>query len=182
MKFECERCFYETDKKSSYKNHLSRKIPCDDLSKCRIKPIDLLKALEKDTTEYEFKCSLCDHKFQTNSGKYKHEVKCKLLTENKKLKEALEKQEQQFNISLKNLENEFKDLKNIILNQNIQHIENNQNINQHFKQNNITINVFGIENLSHITPEFILKCLNKAVVGKYVFNSNNPENNNSYKL
>ena len=116
MKFKCERCSYETDKINHLKRHLSRKIICDDLNECGKSQCDLLKSLDKDTTDYEFKCTLCNLKFKTNSGKYKHEFKCKLEKqeielkqkelENKQLKESLEKKELE-NLTFKN---EIKDI------------------------------------------------------------------------
>ena len=201
MKFECERCCYKTDKITNLKNHLSRQKVCDDLTECGITVTDLLKSLEKDTTDYKFNCTVCDQKFKTNSGKYKHELKCKLEKqeielkkqeielkkqeiENKQLKEALDKQ-QQDNALFKN---EFKELKELIINKNIQ--QNNIAI-----ENNITINVLGSENLSHIKPESMLECLNGHTDGiiklikMFFLDKNHPENcnilyhdENNYKI
>jgi len=192
MKFECERCCYKTDKITNLKNHLLRQKVCDDLTECGITVNDLLKSLEKDTTDYEFTCSLCDLKFKTNSGKHKHEIKCKFKKQEielKQLKEALEKQQQDNNL----FKNEFKELKELIIQKNIQQnniaIENNiqQNniaIENNIQQNNITINVLGSENLSHIKPEAMFECLNGHTDGiiklikMFFLDKNHPENCN----
>lgn len=84
-KFECSRCGYETTKLSSLKNHLSRKLPCEDIFRCKILPADLLRSLGKDDHEFPYKCDLCDHKFKTNSGRYKHQVQCKLEKKNQEI-------------------------------------------------------------------------------------------------
>lgn len=210
MKFECERCCYETDKMNNLKKHLSRKIMCDDLNECGKSSNDLLKSLEKDTTDYEFTCTLCDLKFKTNSGKYKHELKCKLEKQEiefkqqeielkkqeielKQLKEALDKKENENTL----FKNEFKELKELIINKNIQ--QNNiaiENQNNNIAiENNITINVLGSENLSHIKPESMLECINGHTDGiiklikMFFLDKNHPENcnilyhdENNYKI
>jgi hypothetical protein len=186
MKFECERCCYETDKISHLKRHLSRKIICEDINECGITVNNLLKSLEKDTTDYKFKCTVCDLKFKSNSGKCKHEIKCKfdkILKENNNLKTALEKQQQDNNL----FKNEFKELKELIIQKNIQQnniaIENNQQNNIAI-ENNITINVLGSENLSHIKPESMLECINGHTDGiiklikMFFLDKNHPENRN----
>lgn len=212
MKFECERCFYETDKMNHFKKHLSRKIMCDDLNECGKSSNDLLKSLEKDTTDYKFNCTVCDQKFKTNSGKYKHEIKCKLEKQEielKQLKEAFEAEEKQKNNFKEALEkqqqdnalfkSEFKELKELIINKNIQQnniaIENNVQQNNIAIENNITINVLGSENLSHIKPESMLECLNGNTDGiiklikMFFLDKNHPENcnilyhdENNYKI
>ena len=198
MKFECERCCYETDKMNNLKKHLSRKIMCDDLNECGKSSNDLLKSLEKDTTDYEFKCEVCDRKFKTNSGKYKHEIKCKFEKQEfelNQLKEALEKTENENTLFKNEFKNEFKELKELIINKNIQ--QNNIAIEQqnNIQQNNITINVLGSENLSHIKPESMLECLNGHTDGiiklikMFFLDKNHPENcnilyhdENNYKI
>ena len=197
MKFECERCCYKTDKITNLKNHLSRQKVCDDLTECGITVTDLLKSLEKDTTDYQFTCSLCNLKFKTNSGKYKHELKCKLEKQEielKQLKEALEKKENENNL----FKNEFKELKELIINKNIQQNniqQNNVQQNNIAIENNITINVLGSENLSHIKPESMLECINGHTDGiiklikMFFLDKNHPENcnilyhdENNYKI
>jgi predicted RNase H-like nuclease (RuvC/YqgF family) len=206
MRFECERCCYETDKITNLKNHLSRQKVCDDINECGITVNNLLKSLEKDTTDFKFKCSVCDKKFKTNSGKHKHECRCKLEKkeiEVKELKEALEAEEKEKNNLKTALEqkekentsfkNEFKELKELIIQKNIQ--QNNIAIENNVQQNNITINVLGSENLSHIKPESMLECINGHTDGiiklikMFFLDKNHPENcnilyhdENNYKI
>jgi hypothetical protein len=174
MIHKCDRCLYETDKTTNLKKHLSTKNICEDKNHCGLSREEILKSLEKDKTDYEHTCSFCNEKYQSNSGKYKHELTCKIIQENITLKIE--------NIALKNL------LKNSNINNTI--IENqqnnitNNNINQQNIYNNITINCCGNENTSHLTDVFLIQCIKKGMGGvcdlinKLNFHPDYPENHN----
>jgi hypothetical protein len=199
MLYECKRCEYESTYISHLKKHLSRIKECEDIKKCGISSACLLQELDIDKTEFEHKCSFCDEQFQSTSGKYKHEVKCKIINENIKLKdeniklkdeniklkEQLKEQEKDIEIKvLKNmLQNQQPTSSTSLINQPIQTIQNNQPIQNQTIQNqtidnthnetniynNITINAIGYENTSYITDEFAINCIKNCVPGVWDF-------------
>ncbi len=171
MKHKCKRCGYETDRISSLKNHLKRENPCRDCLLCNLSVKDLLKALDKDTTDYGYQCNECGKKYKSKSGFYSHKKSCqilKLANENDILKIELSKAQSQISNNIQT---------NIIQNQTNIQTQNNNTIN-------IVINALGHENTSYITNEFMLDCVIKKVDGlidfvkKKHFDPEHPENHN----
>ena len=202
MLYVCKRCEYESIHIGHLKRHLSRIIECEDLKNCELSSAFLLKELDKDKTDYKHKCSFCDEQFQSTSGKYKHEAKCKLIQENIKLKnEIIKLKEENVKLKANEKEIEIKVLKELLHNQQPmastslinQPIQNNQVIQNQTIQNqtnetniynNITINAIGYENTDYITEEFSIKCIKNCLEGicdfikELSFNKDHPENHN----
>jgi len=129
-----------------------------------------------------FKCDYCDELFFTHASKRRHELhRCKkMLDIDKKLKEK--------NKIIEKLEKKVDKLTDRIGNTtNIQHNNTTNNTNTTNKNtiNNIKINSYGKEDLSHITEDFKTSLLcggPYSAIPKMIeaihFNDNKPENKN----
>ena len=179
MIYECSRCDYETSQITNLRKHLSRKIICEDLKNCGLSADCLLQELDKDKSDYQHKCSYCDEKYQSISGKNKHEAKCKLIKEIIRLKDENEK----FKIKYKEQEIEIKLLKNMLQNQE-QIIPPTPIVQNKINYDDLIINCCGKENMSYISDEFIIQCILNGINGvcelinEIHFNKDHPENHN----
>lgn len=72
-KFYCEKCDYGTSRESQYNRHLSTRKHKMELNEHK-------NGIKKSSKE--FICNICNKKYETQSGLWKHETKCKNLTEN----------------------------------------------------------------------------------------------------
>lgn len=145
--FECSRCCYSTPLKQNMKAHLKRKNPCIPKEKNVLSPEELLKELYpiKDTKHV---CK-CGKSYSYYSGLYVHQKKC-----------TIHIKEVQFFSIVEKLEKEIEKLKEgsstTVTNSN----NNNSNNNSNNTMNNtIVVNNFGYEDISHLSPQFIEKCL-----------------------
>jgi hypothetical protein len=84
----CKRCEYKTNLVANLKNHLHRKNHCIDKTMCGLSCEDILKTLEKDTSNYKFSCNSCEMKFANRQGRYRHV--CKLENSDVKKKKLVQ--------------------------------------------------------------------------------------------
>ena len=76
-KYNCKRCGYITNIKSSYVNHLNRKKSCEEiLSNISIKDL-LQEIIDRDNCENSKSCKYCNKNFTSRQGKYQHQKICK---------------------------------------------------------------------------------------------------------
>jgi hypothetical protein len=127
------------------------------------------------TNDLKYSCDFCDDNFNTKANKRRHELHyCK---ENKTIKKLLNEKNKQ----IKKLEKTVDKLIDKTGNTTINHIQSTQQLNQ---QNNIKINNYGDEDLSHITDFFKTQLIKGpyGAIPKMIkaihFNSDKPENNN----
>ena len=176
-KYFCEKCEFFSDKKTDFNRHLSSQ-----------------KHKFNEASNYEFKCKNCEKFYKTKSGLWKHLKKCEinftnknmrnelliqdLLVQNKDLQEKLIKQ----NTDVEKLEkvcNKVLEIAPKMTGGNT--FNNTNNINQ---TNNIQLNSFGNEDLSHITDSLKTQLLNIpfGMIPKLIeyvhFSSDKPENKN----
>ena len=183
----CNICgkFFSTN--ANYKYHLNRKTPCVIASEVSVKlPVEL-----------KFQCNRCDARFKSKHQLIYHlnrKFPCELKNPHPdeiELQALFEKLKQ---------ENEDLKTKNELLQNNPSSTVDNRNshnsntlnsnsiknnmVNSH--NNNVTINVYGKENLSHITDEMYKSCFKvvKRSVEKFFkmkhFSKKMPENHNLY--
>ena len=125
--YKCQRCGYTTAQKTHFKNHLSRKNPCECINS-NIEISILKDEFFEKKNEHGFKCDYCDKLFTSSQGKYQHKKLCK---ENPINKEELPVQSSEIN----ELKREIDELKNLIMKNtnNNNMINNTTNNNQQLK-------------------------------------------------
>lgn len=176
MSYFCKRCGYNTERKSSLKNHFLKSNTCkpkvSDIRCC-----DMLKILNKNdmdffkTLDTERLCYICHNCYKEFS--HKTNLTRHLKNNCKAVKEKCEDTRLQGNINITN------NTDNSTNNTNNGSIHNGDN-------NNIVINCFGNENIDYLNnPKVIDKlltgtiyeCLTNIIRQKH-FNKKHPENNN----
>ena len=208
--YECQRCGYNTTLRGNIKQHLNRKNICepilDNISIEEMKEIYNLNETSKITSNnsnilicpskklqkpqknvVNKQCSYCCKEFSRIDNLNRHLKKCKMknnvLSENKELRETVEK-----------LLIECSEMKNLLKNTTEKSItshsvsNNNNNTNSNNTNNNnntIIINNYGEENTKYITKQFIVNLLKnkpfKAIpemIKHTHFNKEHPENQN----
>jgi len=190
--YNCECCNFASNLKSNYNRHLKTKKHIDNNTNYVISMVKSQKEPEKSQKEPEksqkepkksqqnyeksekFYCEFCFELFTTFANKRRHELhRCKHNTNINKLLNEKNKQ-------IKKLEKTVDKLIDKAGNTTINHIQSNQ-LNQ---QNNIKINNYGDEDLSHITDFFKTQLIKGpyGAIPKMIkaihFNSDKPENNN----
>jgi uncharacterized C2H2 Zn-finger protein len=168
MLYECPRCHYSSENKGHYVSHLKKQKSCP--STYSNEPMDKILAdfIELKSTPKAHKCTQCDKSFSFQTGLSRH------------MKEA--------HITINNINNTTDNSNHH--NDNSTHIDNsvdNSVTNNIHNTYNITIqiNPFGSENLDHLTPEFLTKCLKDALgngipdlIANIHLNKDVPENHN----
>ena len=212
--YECQRCGYNTTLRGNIKHHLNRKNICepilDNISIEEMKDIYNLNETSKITSNnsnflicsskklqntpqnvVNKQCSYCCKEFSRIDNLNRHLKTCKMknnvLSENKELRETVEKlliECSEMKNLLKNTTNETK--KSTVLQHSISDNNNNTNsLNTTNNNNTIIINNYGEEDTKYITSDFILKLLKnkpfKAIpemIKHTHFNKEHPENQN----
>jgi len=195
--FKCDICNFSTNLKTNYNRHLNTKKHinnaiklCSVVEKKRINPQTEPKKSQKEpkksqkepkksqkepkrakkepTNKKEYKCMYCCTFFKTYANKRRHELHRCNQNINKLLNEK--------NKQIKKLEKTVDKLIDKAGNTTITHIKNNQN--------NIKLNNYGSEDLSHISELFKTNLLLQphGMIPKMIeavhFNENKPENKN----
>ena len=193
--YNCECCLFCSKIKTHYNRHLKTKkhmIKSDtsiifmvetqkDPEKTQKDPIktqkDPLKTQPTLNIVDKYYCEFCFALFTTNAHKRRHELhRCK---ENKNINKLLNEKNKQ----IKKLEKTVNKLIDKAGNTTINHIQSTQ-LNQLNQQNNIKINNYGDEDLSHITDFFKTQLIKGpyGAIPKMIkaihFNNDKPENKN----
>ena len=180
--FKCIKCNYSTTVKGNYKRHLNtqkhiRNITSNDNN--IVTPPKYPKKTQKDpkrpdksTEKDKYTCNYCGNFFSTFAHKRRHELhRCQhtqALNE-RKLREN-EKE-------IKEIKKEYQKTIEILLSK----VGTTNNI---ITTNNININSYGKEDMSHITDAFKTQMLNSPykmipkMIEEVHFNENKPENKN----
>lgn len=181
--YRCRRCGHIASTKDNIIKHFKRKKLCNAVLE-DIPVEELLLEYPVHVKRKEIRCDLCDTVFSFPSALYRHKKICEV-----KCSPKIEQRFKQLQDQITVLQNENKALKatnNTIGTQNI----NQGNI---VHVNNIQINTFGNEDISHITShpgfqKFMVGCIKGKTQGvcdlliKKHFDKNHPENNNIKKL
>jgi len=177
VKYVCDHCNFLTFLKSNYTRHLKTKkhiIAIDNSLITMVKTQKDPKKTQKDPKKTQkdpvFSCEFCDSTFSSYAHKRRHELhRCK---ENSSIKIINDKNKQ-----IKKLEKQVDKL--ISKTGNLTFIQHTQN-----QQNNIQINNYGNEDLTHLTDYFKTQLLNGpfGAIPKMIeaihFNNDKPENQN----
>jgi hypothetical protein len=181
----CRRCNHESKTKGNLVSHLKRKQPCSDEFDT-ISITDYLSELTKKVIEGKVHCcQYCDTKFSSRQAKYKHKFICNNTT--KDLPDtavkiaSLEEQNKFLQDRIANLEKQV-----INVGSSNTQINHTTNINNNTNQFNISfsINSFGSEDVSYLTPEFLSYCLLNprkgltSLIENIHYNTDYPENQN----
>jgi len=189
VNYKCQRCGYNTNRKSVFKSHLLRKKLCNPILK-EITQYSLLKqngfneeakkikmstlchtnVNPSDNQQGLHLCEYCNKVFKSRQGKSKHKklycIKKKEELQIKVLKKLLkEKDKLIFKILDENKKENAKKDKKIdkLMKHLIELTENSGNNNNNIinSHNKITINAYGCENLEYITNNLLKKLVNK---------------------
>ena len=196
VKYTCLRCGYSNINKSIFIRHLKRKFICkpilDNISIDNIfeyyfgdKKITLNKMNPKESKRIQNEsknkniCTFCNKKYSTNSNLNKHLKKCKKKQDHQDYND-LKELVQLLNDELKEHRKEMKQ-KNKQINELIKKVGITTNI-----QNNIKVLAYKDTDLSHLTKNDYMYCLNRSnlciphLIKKIHFNPQKPENHNIY--
>ena len=184
--YECFHCNYHTKYKSDFSKHLKTKKHRDNAELNQENPTELMVMSQKEPKKSQkepkksqkepikskkvHKCDYCDETFNTIPSKRRHELhRCK---ENTNTCSLIKKQEKQ----IKKLERQIELL--------LTKVGNNYTINNNTNTNNIQLNNYGSEDLSHISDTlktYLIKHPFGAIqqlIEKIHFNRDKPENTN----
>jgi transposase-like protein len=142
--YTCKRCHYTTPYIASLKRHLGRVNHCPHTYSSDSCEMLLNDLIQKKNDEKRYKCRHCDKTFKHRQTRYAHEK-----THSSHGSADLAKQVADITLLVKSLQESLKS--QTVMNANI----NNGNITN----NNITINAFNKEDLSHITKQFLDRCV-----------------------
>ena len=210
--YECTYCGFSTKLKTDYKRHLSTKkhisivknleelsSHSNDINENEPKRAKMSQCPKIDEPKRAkmsqnqdpqcnevFACMYCKKIFKTKANLRRHELhRCKINKQNEKmllLKLETEKDEKQklYNQIEELLEQNGKIIQNTIIN------DNRKTINNIHQTNNIVVNNFGDEDLSHLTNSVLDRLISSPAnminnLTKLIhFNKNKPENMNMY--
>ena len=176
--FSCKRCGYSTIIKGDFNKHLHRKTPC----KSELSDIDVLilhnEYFIKEEKYKPYKCEFCYKGLSSLSGKSQHKRICKIKISQETKQIQMEKQLEDQEKKIANLEKANKSNRSKTI---------NNNITNNNTTNNINLNIFGKENLNFLISEpnfkkFMMRCLTNTDTGyiqlmdKIYFNEAHPEN------
>jgi hypothetical protein len=186
--YKCECCLFCSKIKTHYNRHLKTKKHQRSISNSLIPMVMSTNEHKMSTNEHKmstnehkmstdnlkYSCDFCDDNFNTKANKRRHELHyCK---QNKTINKLLNEKNKQ----IKKLEKTVDKLIDKAGNTTINHIQSNQ-LNQ---QNNIKINNYGDEDLSHITDFFKTQLIKGPygaipnMIKAIHFNNDKPENKN----
>ena len=188
--YKCDKCGKIFNLKGNYDQHLKRKKPCAEISNIQQEISNIQQDLQDEEPTGLMQCISCKKTFSSKYCRDRHEKtsKCFLKSitdENKitKLEEELKLAKMQIDETNKKLEMIVNANPNIS-NNNTNNSTNNSHNNTTNVQNNYTVNMYGKENVSHITDAQLLKILNQgfksvpAYISLKYFSDAMPENSN----
>ena len=210
--YECQRCGYNTTLRGNIKQHLNRKNICepilDNISIEEMKDIYNLNETSKITSNNSNslicpskklqkpqknvankQCSYCCKEFSRIDNLNRHLKKCKMknnvLSENKELRETVEKLLIECSEMKNLLKNTTKKSTTLHHSMSNSHNNNTNSNNTNNNNNTIIINNYGEEDTKYITKQFIVDLLKnkpfKAIpemIKHTHFNKEHPENQN----
>ena len=205
VNYECKLCNYITIRKSNYSKHLKTKKHLSNYNNSEDKVVKSSKKDHKKTilgpfsttketilgpqkdhfeTNSDFFCEFCEKSFKNKTHLYRHQKHyCKVIKENndevEELKTVIEENK-------KEKEKLYKYIDKLIEKTGDTIIENqtNNQLNNHTNNNNIHLNNFGEEDISHITDKFKMQMLKlpyggiQKMIEKVHFSDKKPQNRN----
>ena len=168
----CSKCLKCFSSPQSLYRHLQKKYPCIEIKIVKTKVAKNIQKLCENSAisiQDNYTCEHCNKSFNHKNNLYTHKthLRCKKMPIREKKKRAIKLINSNTKNISKSTENEIRSL-NLIQNNNTNvQINNNNSINDSFNnntiiQNHITINAFGKEDVSSITPEEQMKILDGA--------------------
>lgn len=158
--YKCERCGYETVYKSTFRDHLQRKNPCNVVVN-NVPLSHMLPLLERKVGVYQ--CEGCQTVFKTPQSKYQHKKKCismnkSIVDENTTIKGMLADLHKEIEHLRAEKQNDTS-AHNKTTSGNVMSINDVGTINNSMNKTvNVYLNDFGQENLSYLPKEFLHGC------------------------
>lgn len=183
VEYICERCGYNTHRKSCIVQHYKRKNACPSII-CDVSTEDMLKKIEGSSNDIDgYICERCEKVFKYSFTKTRHQKQCKLHSEQSK------------DEILNNLITEIRELKEKIEKQPVTNVTNNNintiNINNSVRIKYVKNAIFSNIDKSSIVrvdnghlkySDFMIDCLIRKengivdIIKKVYFNEDHPEN------
>ena len=158
----CVRCGYTTSRCDYMGQHLRRKLPCKPLSPAHNFDMEEVRDKWFNRKKDGFTCKHCDKVFVCRMAKFRHQRNCTppdpvLITVDKSEYDQLMKGVE----DVGNLRRELEEIRAAMNNGVVNTINNttNNNTTNNIVNNTINILDFGKENVSTLSPEFLMNCL-----------------------
>lgn len=162
--YSCLICGLQSSTKQVIINHLKRKKPCTPVNtEVEHDRALLIKELTKRTYRDDcVECQFCERKFNLKSSLYRHQKVCKKSPERDLLKKVEEMQASRHEDLKK-----FDAMKTMLehLEAKINNTTTNSYNNNTVINNTQVINGFGQEDTSHLTSQFLDRCVKKTNMG-----------------
>jgi hypothetical protein len=146
----CIRCGYSTRFKTSLTKHMVKKKPC--IANNILSSIVDKQNLSKD----QLHVCKCGKKYSHISSLSRHSKLCEIYQEHKYIITSMHRLEKEV-ADIKKNDNHVITTNN--LNSNNNNNNNSNNNNNNTMNNTIVVNNFGHEDISHLSPQFLEKCL-----------------------
>lgn len=164
--YECYSCFKLFTHKGTYERHITKKNPCNPLNLIADPITPIVVAQPTDT-----QCCSCFKTFSNKNNRIKHETTSKCFLKKIKMDEEQQEKENQAIKKLqednKQMAEKLKELEEIVksgakssTNNNNSH--NNSHNTNNIQNNNYTVNMYGKEDVSHITDAQIMKVISQG--------------------
>lgn len=148
----CEVCGYETRYSSHMKTHLQRGDPCALTTDPTFKKMYDKYVIKQPKIDYSnIQCTQCNKTYHSQSSYSRHKGRCK----------PVQTQQPTILVSADEFEQLKRDVEELKKKQGSQNVINSNNNNC----NNININVFGEESLSHLSTEILDMCVRRRNKG-----------------
>jgi hypothetical protein len=188
MDFICGRCEHSCKRKSDLKKHLQNVKVCEAKTSDVERSV-LISQLERKYNENAISCQWCDKKFNHASNYSTHKKTCKkrpILEDHDNSQNGNEKMISELLNVLKSIDSTMKTLQS---NTNTTNPIVNNNCNNTYNiigQQNVNINAFGNESLSHITNDKMMSYIKNRDIVELIkevnFNPTVPENHNVKRI
>lgn len=170
----CERCGHKFNDITNFRRHLLRKKTCEATDSTTT--IDELRRIHiPPKKEKGFKCKTCAKGFASRSGLHAHSKKCNAIKTTTNIDIDILRQQLRDEI-LHEVQTMIGEASNVTINNNI--------VNNTVIGLNVTINSYGDEDISYLTPELLTFCIKnprkgmQSLIENIHFHPNHAQNHN----
>jgi hypothetical protein len=173
IEYKCPRCMFKTSRVDNFRKHLRREKPCDDVQACNKTQHEI--ECELDDNLQQVCCKRCHKAYANHRFLAMHMKYCDMLDcgENEEIHDKTPTIDNTTTTNNTNCHN----VTTTTTNTNCNNVTNN-NIHHHY--HHVAINNFGEEDVSYITDDVMMNCVNTmkvaGLIDRIYFDKNHPEN------